>query len=145
MGILGTWIVVAPIAWGLYKCSVLAQRPTTNRKSVYALAAMLAAWLVLLIVVMGPGVPEGGAQLLLGAGLLFTGIPITAIVLAVLGLREISRSKRTDGRRHGASHVQGTWQAIGALLLASALLVPFIVYAGAHFFARGRVDHFRAE
>lgn len=129
----GAWIPVVPIAWGLYKCNALAQRRTTNRKSVHALTAMLAVWLVLFIIV-GSGVPEGGAQLLLAAGVLLTGVPIAAIVLAVLGLREIGLSHRAGGRSGAPVYTQGAGQAIGAIVAAAALLVPFTLYAGKRFF-----------
>jgi hypothetical protein len=130
----GGLIVVAPIAWGLYKCSVLARRPTTNRKAVYALALMLGVWLLLLAIAVTSGGPESDAQLLVAAAVLFTGAPLAASVLAILGLREIHLSKRATGGRRQTVYLQGTWQAVGALLLAGALLVPFAAYAGLHVF-----------
>lgn len=129
-------ILIAPFAWGLYKCSILARRPTTNRKAVYGLAVVLGVWLVLLTIAAISSGFEGDIQLLVAGALLFTGAPIAASVLAVLGLREISLSKRTTGERRQTIYLQGTWQAIGALILAGALLVPFALYAGVHFFGR---------
>lgn len=132
----GGLILVAPFAWGLYKCSVLARRPTTNTKAVYALAAMLGVWIVLLTSVAISGGAAGEAQIVFAGAVLFTGAPIVASVLAVLGLYEIWRARRAQGERAPAKYVQGAWQAIGALVLAAMLLVPFALYAGAHLFGK---------
>ena len=125
-------IVVAPFAWGLYKCSVLAQRPATNKKALYALATMLGVWLVVLAIAVISPVAEGDARLLIAGALLFAGAPVAAVVLAVLGLREIRLGKRSAGRE--AIDTQGTWQAALAVVLASALLVPFTAYGGRRLF-----------
>ncbi|WP_441288208.1 hypothetical protein ACSRUE_40445 [Sorangium sp. KYC3313] len=132
-------ILVAPFAWGLYKCSVLARRPTANKKAVYALAAMLSVWLVLLTVAATSGGNMGDNQLLVAGTVLFTGGPIAASVLAILGLREIGRGMRTGAEGRQTAYSQGTWQAVGALVLAGAVLLPFAIYAGSHF-SRGRAQ-----
>ncbi|MFT3765136.1 MAG: hypothetical protein QM820_06420 [Minicystis sp.] len=97
---------------------------------------MLGVCLVLLAIAVTSNGTEGDAQFLVAAALLFTGAPIAASVLAILGLREIGLGKRSGGERRQTIYLQGTWQAIGALILAGALLVPFALYAGAHFFGR---------
>ena len=137
----GGLIVVAPLAWGLYKCSVLAQRPTTNRKAIYALATMLGVWLVLATIAVASSIPGGEAQILLAGAFLFMGAPIVAIVLAILGLREISLSKRAAGEQRQTIQVQGKWQAVGAIILAGVLLVPSSVYAGAYLLRSGDGSH----
>lgn len=141
----GTLIALAPFAWGLYKCSILARRPTTNRKAVHALAVMLGVWLLLLTIIAISHGSAGDTQLLLAGAFLFTAAPLAASTLAVLGLREIWLSKRTTtpGERPQTIYLQGTWQALGALVLAAALLVPFALYAGARVF-RGRAHQVTA-
>jgi hypothetical protein len=129
-------ILVAPFAWGLYKCAMLARRPTTNKKAVLALAAMLGVWVVVLTIAAISSAAAWDARLVVAGTFLFAGVAIAASILAILGLREIRRAKRTAGDSSQTKLVQGTWPAVGALVLASALLVPSALYAGAHFFEK---------
>jgi hypothetical protein len=123
----GFWMFGALITWGLYKCVVLAKRRATNKKCVHALAAMLAAWLVILFTMNSSDLAHN-VQPLRYVGILLAWVPIVATVLAILGLREIRRSRLTDGSSQGVVFTQGRSQAIGALVLAVLFVSPFAVY-----------------
>ncbi len=117
--------------WGTVKCLLIAQRPTTNTKAAWSLAAVFAMFtlpgLALLAGILMQGLVEGralGDKLGVGLSILILGLLGTGSILSIIALVEIKRD-------HEGRYVQGKWQAIWALIISSGLIWVVFPYGGA--------------
>jgi hypothetical protein len=97
-----------------------------NQKSICAVVAIGAVYLLAFKVAQ----PETDLRGAIG-GVVFSllvFLPAAALVLAVLGLREIHGSRRANGANRAGNTGQHYWPAIGAFLFAFSFIVPFGLY-----------------
>ena len=106
---------------GAIKCLLIAKRPTTNKKCVWGLAAVLGGWCsVGLIGIIARTMPANMSPVVLVPFCLAAlALAITGIILATLGLIEM-------GNQRGV-WVQGKSQAIWSYVLAVLFALPFSV------------------
>ena len=103
-----------------------------NKKSIYAVVAIVAVYLLAFKVAQPETDLRGGIGVI--ALSLLVLLPATALVLTVLGFREILTSRKANGASRAGNTAQHYWPAIGALLFAFSFIVPF----GFHGVARWR-------
>src|ERR1051325_3906774 len=124
---IGIVVYLGSLGAGIFKCISISRRPTTNSKCAWSLALLLMAWLLPGIVIFalgGPG-PEGSGMYLTTMGLAALaslGLMIGSVILAIIGLVEISQGR---GR-----FVQGQAQAVWALSLCAVWFVVGVTLAG---------------
>ena len=94
-----------------------------NKKSIYAVVAIVAVYLLAFKVAQPESDLRGGIEVI--ALSLLVVLPAAALVLGVLGLREIRTSRKAN--RAGTT-AERYWPAIGALLFAFSFIVPFGFY-----------------
>src|SRR5690242_2661250 len=95
--------------WGGYTCVITAKRPNTNARCAYSLGVSL--W-SLGLAYIAQTFPMLGHERLLSFALL-TLVSVTAVFLAVLGLREIRRKP---------APLKGRGMAIGAIVFSAIAL-----------------------
>lgn len=94
-----------------------------NKKSIYAVVAIAAVYLLAFKVAQPDTDLRGGIGVI--ALSLSVLLPAAALVLAVLGLREIRTNRKANGASRAGNTAQHYWPAIGALLFAFSFIVPF--------------------
>ena len=121
---IGMFIPPVLVGIGILKCLSIARRPTMNSKAVISLLCMLVLWLVLMVVGNFAPMKSMAPMTALFYSGQFLVIGSVSMILAVLGLVEITKSPDVK---------EGTGQAIGALFLGSIIfsLVGYGVYIGA--------------
>ncbi len=106
---------------------------SSKKKSVWALAAILASFVFAFRISQGD-VPTTTARAAVGLSLLF-GLPFVAIVLAVLGLREVRISRKVSSASRGTDP-QTYWSPLVALVLAVSFVGTFGFYLISHYLHR---------
>ena len=139
---MGPIFLLPLLGWGIYKCFVLAKRPTSNAKCAYSLGIMLEALALFAIPFSLFTTTDPAGQIVVLASarvLLFLAILVCSllaslsVVFAILGLWEIQQNKTAD---HFAP-TSGRGIAIFALVLLSLV---FCVPAAAGFASAPRRD-----
>ena len=118
--ITGQAVVVIGMLAGVLKCWAISRRPTTNTKCALSLMLVLLAFLASSLVSMLSrfGSIPGRVVLTGLLGLLFFGLIIASLVLAILGLVEMSRQPGV--------YTQGRGQAIWSLVLTGIMGMIFV-------------------
>jgi len=131
------YLLLALILWGIVKCAALSAEPLVNAKCARGLAFVLAGWGIVLVATIGrlsvDGPPSNeGMVASLVATLTSCLLSLAGVLVAVLGMREISRKTVDDGE---LAFTRGRGMAIGACVLSALMILPGVLLAT--FSARG--------
>jgi hypothetical protein len=114
---LGWLVILGLFTWGLWKLVFdVARRPNTNAKCAYGLALALASWGIGMVL---RGGDDASADARVLAVVVTLSLQVVAIVLAVMGLREVRREPAHDE----LGVVKGRGLAFWALALCSVPLI----------------------
>jgi hypothetical protein len=121
---------LAALLWGIYKYAALAQEPLVNGKCARSLAVAFGGWAIAVLasffknVSTGPLSPEGGFAYMVALTVAQL-VAALAIVVAVLGLRELARI-RVPGE---LDPLRGRALATWAIVVSALLIVPRVIVA----------------